>query len=55
LMFEYLGWPEAAERICSGLEETIMGGKVTYDFHRLMSKAELLKTSEFADAIISVM
>jgi len=55
LMFEYLGWPEAAERICAGLEETIMGGKVTYDFHRLMNKAELLKTSEFADAIISAM
>lgn len=55
LMFEYLGWHEAAEKILSGLEETISGGKVTYDFHRLMENAELLKTSEFADAIISGM
>ncbi len=55
LMFEYMGWYEAAERIFSGLEETITGGKVTYDLHRLMENAELLKTSEFADAIISRM
>jgi isocitrate dehydrogenase len=53
LMFDYLGWTEVAESICSGLERTIQSKKVTYDFHRLMENATLCKTSEFADAIIS--
>ena len=52
LMFEYLGWGKAAEIIYSGLEKAILEKKVTYDFHRLMDDATLLKTSEFADEII---
>lgn len=52
LMFEYLGWGEVAEAIYKGLGGAIRSKKVTYDFHRLMDKAVLLKTSEFADAII---
>ncbi len=53
LMFEYMGWDEVAQKIYSGLEKTIQSKMVTYDFHRLMENAKLLKTSEFADAIIS--
>lgn len=53
LMFEYIGWAEAANNIYSGLEKTIQSKMVTYDFHRLTENAKLLKTSEFADAIIS--
>ena len=53
LMFEYIGWKEAAESIYTGLEKTIQKKLVTYDFHRLMEDAVLLKTSEFANAIIS--
>jgi isocitrate dehydrogenase len=53
LMFDYMGWEKVAESIYSGLERTIQSKKVTYDFHRLMENATLLKTSEFADAIIS--
>lgn len=53
LMFDYIGWDEAARKIFDGLEKTIQSKKVTYDFHRLMDNAMLLKTSEFADAIIS--
>lgn len=53
LMLDYLGWKEAASGIYSALEMTIQSGKVTYDFHRLMENAVLLKTSEFADALIS--
>jgi isocitrate dehydrogenase len=53
LMFDYMGWEKVADNIYSGLERTIQGKKVTYDFHRLMENATLLKTSEFADAIIS--
>jgi isocitrate dehydrogenase len=53
LMFEYMGWDEAAKKIYDGLEKTIQSKMVTYDFYRLMENAKLLKTSEFADAIIS--
>ena len=53
LMFDYMEWKEAAESIYRGLEKTIQDRKVTYDFHRLMDDAILLKTSEFADALIS--
>ena len=53
LMFEYLGWDEVSGKIYKGLEQAIQLGKVTYDFHRLMENATLLKTSEFADVIIS--
>jgi isocitrate dehydrogenase len=55
LMFEYLGWGKASEIIYGGLEKTILEKKVTYDFHRLMDDATLLKTSEFADEIIKNM
>ena len=53
LMFDYMGWGEVTERIYTGLERSIQSKKVTYDFHRLMDNAILLKTSEFADSIIS--
>jgi len=53
LMFDYMGWTQVTESIYAGLERTIQQKKVTYDFHRLMENATLVKTSEFADAIIS--
>jgi isocitrate dehydrogenase len=53
LMFDYMGWNNVSESIYKGLERTIQSKKVTYDFHRLMENATLVKTSEFADAIIS--
>jgi isocitrate dehydrogenase len=53
LMFEYLGWEEVANSIHKGLEKAIQNKKVTYDFHRLMENATLLKTSEFANEIIN--
>jgi len=55
LMLEYIGWNEAAGKIHSALEAAVSAGKVTYDFHRLMEGATLLKTSEFADEIIKAM
>ncbi len=53
LMLEYLGWSEATSGIYKSIENTILEKRVTYDFHRLMDNATLLKTSEFADAIIN--
>jgi isocitrate dehydrogenase (NADP) (EC 1.1.1.42) len=55
MMFEYIGWKEAADLIVKGLERTIKQKRVTYDFHRLMEGATLLKTSEFGSAIIENM
>ncbi len=55
LMFEHLGWQEAADLIINGMEETIRKSQVTYDFHRQMEGATLLKTSEFAKAIVEHM
>jgi isocitrate dehydrogenase len=55
LMLEYMGWQEAADAIYKGLETSIASKKVTYDFHRQMEGATLLKTSEFGDEIIKNM
>jgi isocitrate dehydrogenase len=52
MMFRHMGWTEAADLIMAGIETAIAEKRVTYDFHRLMDGAELLKCSEFADAII---
>jgi len=55
MMFEYMGWNEAADLIVSGLKKTIISKKVTYDFARLMEDAEKLKCSEFGTEIIKNM
>ncbi len=52
MMLEYLGWNEAAQLIVKGLETALSNKRVTYDFHRLMDGATLLKCSEFGDEII---
>jgi len=51
LMFEFLGWTEAADLIYSALAKTIQQKKVTYDMERLMTGATKVKTSEFAKYI----
>lgn len=55
MMFEYLGWQEANDLIIKGIEKSIAAKRVTYDFHRLMEGATMLKCSEFGDEIISHM
>lgn len=55
MMFKYLGWHEAHDLIWNGLEKAISTKKVTYDFHRQMEAATLLKCSEFGTAIIENM
>ena len=51
MMFRYLGWDEVADTIVNGMLEAFKAKTVTYDFHRLMEGATLLKCSEFARAI----
>jgi len=55
MMFRYMGWHEAADLIIRGTEGAIAAKTVTYDFHRLMDGAKLLKCSEFGDAVIKNM
>ena len=55
MMFRYLGWNEAADRILRGVEGAIRAKTVTYDFHRLMDGATKVKCSEFGDAVIAHM
>jgi len=52
LMFEHLGWTDAASDIVKALEATIGDRVVTYDFARLMEDATEVKCSEFASAIV---
>jgi isocitrate dehydrogenase len=51
-MFEYMGWDEAADAILDGLSQTIQQKRVTYDFERNLADAELLKCSEFGQAVV---
>lgn len=55
MMFEHLGWDEAANMIVKALEKTIQRKTVTYDLERQMKGAKLVKCSEFADEIIKNM
>ncbi|MEI7593497.1 MAG: NADP-dependent isocitrate dehydrogenase [Actinomycetes bacterium] len=52
MMFEHLGWNDAAADIVAALEATIADKVVTYDFARLMDGATEVKCSEFASAIV---
>ncbi|WP_456430170.1 NADP-dependent isocitrate dehydrogenase [Rhodocaloribacter sp.] len=55
MMFRYMGWNEAADLIIHAMEKTIAQKRVTYDFHRLMEGATLLKCSEFGEALVENM
>ncbi|MGE3975687.1 MAG: isocitrate dehydrogenase (NADP(+)) [Bdellovibrionales bacterium] len=55
MMLEYLGWKEAYELVEKGLQKAIQNKRVTYDFHRQMEGATLLKCSEFGEEIIKNM
>src|SRR6188472_2389119 len=52
MMLEHLGWIEAADLIYQSMERSIAAKRVTYDFHRQMEGATLLKCSEFGDEMI---
>jgi isocitrate dehydrogenase len=55
MMFEYMGWQEAADLIIKGLDKSIGAKSVTYDFARLMEGAKEVKCSEFASEMIKHM
>ncbi|MDN6297461.1 MAG: NADP-dependent isocitrate dehydrogenase [Halomonas sp.] len=51
MMLRHMGWTEAADLVLKGMEKAIAKGEVTYDFHRQMEDAVLLKCSEFGQAV----
>jgi isocitrate dehydrogenase len=55
MMFEFIGWPEAARLIENGIARSIVQKRVTYDLERLMPGATKISTSQFAAAIIDNM
>tara|TARA_B100000927_G_C16457158_1_gene466328 strand:+ start:593 stop:1840 length:1248 start_codon:yes stop_codon:yes gene_type:complete len=55
MMFEHIGWRNVSELIVKALEKTVLDKDVTYDLHRQIEGANLLKCSEFGDAIIKNM
>ena len=55
MMFEYMGWNEAADLIVKAMEKTILDKTVTYDLERQLEGAKLLKCSEFGEAIAANM
>ncbi|HEX5760787.1 MAG TPA: isocitrate dehydrogenase (NADP(+)) [Thermoanaerobaculia bacterium] len=52
MLLRWLGWREAAEAVERALALTILQKRVTYDLERQMIGAKLMKTSEFAAAIV---
>jgi isocitrate dehydrogenase len=55
MMFDFIGWKEAARLIEDGIAQTIQQKRVTYDLERMMPGATKLGTSAFAGAIIENM
>ena len=55
LMFQYIGWHEAAEMVVRGLRRAILSKTVTYDFARLMDDPKEVSCSGFASEIIAHM
>ena len=55
MMFEYMGWKEAAETIQKALQQTVKAGIVTYDLARQIIGAREVKCSEFAKAVLANM
>ncbi len=55
MMFEYMGWTEAADMIKEAIEQTIRERIVTYDLARQMKGAKEVKCSQFGQEIIERM
>ena len=55
MMFEYMGWDEAAQLIKESINRTISKKLVTYDLARQLEGATKLKCSEYGDALIENM
>jgi isocitrate dehydrogenase len=55
MMFQHMGWNEAATLIVKGVEKAIAAGTVTYDLARQMPGSTEVSTTGFGDAVIAGM
>ncbi len=55
MMFEQMGWQEAADMVMRGMESAITAKTVTYDLARQMPGATEVSTSAFGDRVIAGM
>ena len=55
MMFDFMGWEEAARLIENAMEYTIGKKTVTYDFERLMEGAQKVSTSQFSKLMVKNM
>lgn len=55
LMFEFMGWFDAAEKIKRAVESTLLQKTVTYDVYRQIEDGKKIKCSEFADLVVENM
>ncbi len=55
MMFDYMGWQEAAGLVRKGIKGAVEAKTVTYDLERQMDGATKVPTSGFGDAIIENM
>ncbi len=55
MMLRHMGWTEAADRIISSMEKSILSKKVTYDFARLLEGATQVSCSGFGQVMIDNM
>ncbi len=55
MMLRHMGWVEAADLVISSMEAAIADRVVTYDFARLLDKADQVSCSGFGDAMIQRM
>ena len=55
MMFRYLGWTEAADKIVAAMDTVIGRKTVTYDFARLMDGATEVSCSAFGKALAGAM
>ncbi len=55
MMLRHMGWVEAADLVIRSMESAIADRVVTYDFARLLDKAEQVSCSGFGEAMITRM
>ena len=55
MMLRHMGWIEAADILVNSMDRTIGAKKVTYDFARMMTDADKVTSSGFADEMIKRM
>ncbi len=55
MMFDFLGWREAAALIRKGIEKTIQAGTVTFDLHAQLPGSTLAGTAQFCKIVMKNM